>query len=399
MDATSSGYPTRLRSVHACTPSDASPLHSHLTFRFERRAAAALACVLVLVGCTRESTPAPSAAAPAANDAQPVKTPELGLQDLPATYTGDFPCADCEALRYHLDVFDDGTYFLRTIYVGRSEDGIDDFGEWTIGGYGHTLDLRGYRTKLKRFLITDETTLRKLNLAGDPIRPGVNYDLKRGATFAPIEPAVGLRGLYSYEAAAGIFTECRTGKRLRVAPEGDNAALESAYAGTNSADGANALAKLRGRIVMRAPMEGQSPRATLIVDRFESLDAGIGCHPTASNASLENTSWRLTRIGDTPASVVDGEREPHLVLNSFEKRVFGSGGCNRFTGTYSVDGERLTFRPIASTRMACAQGMEQEQAFFGVLSGVARWRLAGQHLEFLDEHQRSLAEFEFGAVQ
>jgi len=37
--------------------------------------------------------------------------PPLAAGGLPASYEGDLPCADCEAIRYHLDLFEDSSFF------------------------------------------------------------------------------------------------------------------------------------------------------------------------------------------------------------------------------------------------------------------------------------------------
>ena len=42
---------------------------------------------------------------------QPTPTAAAALTGLPATFARDLPCADCEALRYHLDLFADGVIF------------------------------------------------------------------------------------------------------------------------------------------------------------------------------------------------------------------------------------------------------------------------------------------------
>ena len=65
-------------------------------------------------------------------------------------------------------------------------------------------------------------------------------------------------------------------------------------------------------------------------------------------------------------------------------RLSGSGGCNRITGSYQLDGDRLTFGPIASTRMACPEAMDQEQAFLKALAAVRSYRIPGGTLELLD---------------
>ena len=59
-----------------------------------------------------------------------------------------------------------------------------------------------------------------------------------------------------------------------------------------------------------------------------------------------------------------------------EGRVSGSGGCNRFTGGYTLDGAALRFGQMASTQMACIPAaMDQERRFFEALAAVTGWRL------------------------
>jgi putative lipoprotein len=56
--------------------------------------------------------------------------------------------------------------------------------------------------------------------------------------------------------------------------------------------------------------------------------------------------------------------------------VSGTGGCNRFTGRASIASKRITFGPIASTRMACTPAvMNQEGNFFAALGVVRAWRI------------------------
>jgi copper homeostasis protein (lipoprotein) len=317
----------------------------------------------------------------------------------PATFAGDLPCADCEALRHHLDLLGDGVYFLRTVYVGKSPKGFDEIGRWIVTADGRTLELRGGREPPARFEIRDPVTLRKLDQAGRRIESKLNYDLTRQATFEPIEPALRLRGMYSYFADSGFFAECITGKRLPVAKEGDNAALESAYLKARSDPGAPMLATVEGRIAQRMPMEGPGPRLTLVVDRFDSVSADQDCHTPLSTASLVNTYWKLMRLGDAAATVGEGQREPHFILQIDDQHVAGSGGCNRFFGSYSVDGDRLTFGPLGGTMMACPEGMQQEHAFHEALGRTATWRIAGERLELFDAAGKSLAQFESRYMQ
>jgi putative lipoprotein len=115
---------------------------------------------------------------------------------------------------------------------------------------------------------------------------------------------------------------------------------------------------------------------------------------TASTAMLENTYWKLMRLGSDAVTVADNQREPHFILQSDQKRVAGSGGCNRMMGSYTLDGSKLTFSQMAGTMMACAQGMDVERAFHAALPRVASWRIDGEKLELFDAEGASVAEFE-----
>jgi len=105
-------------------------------------------------------------------------------------------------------------------------------------------------------------------------------------------------------------------------------------------------------------------------------------------ARLEDTHWYLTMLGDTPM------RGPTMILYPKERRVSGSGGCNSFDGSYELDGDRLTFGPLASTRMACPKGMDTEQAFHEAMGRVSGWKIEGQHLELFDTAGVMVARFE-----
>ncbi len=77
---------------------------------------------------------------------------------------------------------------------------------------------------------------------------------------------------------------------------------------------------------------------------------------------LEGTEWRF--VGDIgPAA--------RFVSFAGEKRVFGFGGCNRFSGEYEQSDNQLTVKPLATTRMACPPDMmKREEEFLAMLGQV-----------------------------
>jgi uncharacterized lipoprotein NlpE involved in copper resistance len=200
------------------------------------------------------------------------------LGTLPATFVGDLPCADCPGMRYQLELFPDQAFFLRRTYPGKGEDAsFDDIGSWLITSDQHTLVLSGGQEAPLKFAIKDAHTLRQLDREGHEIASSLNYDLRRAQDQQPLEPQLLMRGMYTYFADAGRFTECLTRRSWPVAQEQDNAALESAYAKARSRPGEELLVNLEGRVTMRPRMEGEGQHPTLVVERFIGIWPGETC--------------------------------------------------------------------------------------------------------------------------
>jgi len=131
-----------------------------------------------------------------------------------------------------------------------------------------------------------------------------------------------------------------------------------------------------------------------LVERFVSLSNAQGCSGPQPDAPLENTYWKLMVLGGAPLPPqAAGTREPHLILQG-QRGVAGFSGCNRFSGGYTLDGERLSFARLASTRMACVPDQPIEPAFLDVLARAARWRVMGTWLELSTADGKVLALFE-----
>jgi heat shock protein HslJ len=103
--------------------------------------------------------------------------------------------------------------------------------------------------------------------------------------------------------------------------------------------------------------------------------------PAAANATpavpaLEGTEWRLADIGGQPSPAgADSSRHPGFTLLAEGHKVQGSAGCNRMMGTYELEGAKLKFGPLATTRMACP-AMETETAFLKALGATTRYEVS-----------------------
>jgi copper homeostasis protein (lipoprotein) len=208
------------------------------------------------------------------------------------------------------------------------------------------------------------------------------------------EPHGELRGLYVYMADAALFTECETGKRYPVAFEGDSGVLERAYLEARRQPGDELLISLEGRFAERPAMEGGGTVTSLVVDRFIGVWPGETCGARGTVSELLDTYWKLTRLGDQPVVLAENQPEPHLVLRSNDNRVSGFGGCNSFSGTYTVEGQSITFGNIATTAMACPHSEDVEMALMSALAEASNFRLMPHHLEMFDDEGQMVARFE-----
>lgn len=107
----------------------------------------------------------------------------------------------------------------------------------------------------------------------------------------------------------------------------------------------------------------------------------------AATQLLDDTQWQLAGWADAngktrpvPGSSTGaaGRAGEPITLNfstqGGQRKANGFSGCNRFTGTYDLSNGKLSFGPLASTRMACAPGpgSSLEQPFLSGLGGIEK---------------------------
>jgi heat shock protein HslJ len=142
-------------------------------------------------------------------------------------------------------------------------------------------------------------------------------------------------------------------------------------------------------------------RPTLVLDGDQLVLTGGGFTVTlldeetvTPDASLERTEWVVTSLvtgtGDEAAvaSIPDGVASGLLLRGG---NAAGSDGCNRFRGTYTVDGDQLTLAGLAMTRMACSGAR-------GEVADHMDRLLAGAMTYSIDGDRLTLVNGELGAV-
>jgi heat shock protein HslJ len=75
--------------------------------------------------------------------------------------------------------------------------------------------------------------------------------------------------------------------------------------------------------------------------------------------------------------------------------VNGVGACNSYSGNYQVQGDRISFSQIVSTKKACldTQAMLEELKFLSALRTASRFRLTSKQLAIYYDGGQSILEF------
>ena len=323
--------------------------------------------------------------------AAPLQIGAHGLR-LPATFAGDLPCPDCEALVYHLNLWPDQVFHLRRTWEGRDEQ-RDSVGRWAVAPDRHVLTLRGAEEE-QRFEILGPDRIGLLPVEGVPDGEAERYLLTAGPEVERFEPHLPLRGMLTYDAEEARFTECLTGRDYPVVPDGDYAALEHAYLAAGAEPGGPIMASFDGTILQpEAPDEEGRP--AVLVERFVGVWPEETCERVEGTASLTNTYWKILRLGDLDLVAGEGRREPNLILRQGEPRFTATVGCNQLTGDFTLSGDALRLGPAAATRMACPAPLGDWETRLGeLIERTASYRIDGRTLELLDADGGSLGLFQ-----
>jgi putative lipoprotein len=165
----------------------------------------------------------------------------------------------------------------------------------------------------------------------------------------------------------------------------------------------------QGRYVLRASIESASGRllfsSTQSVPAFDDAPGSrdimvsrVSAKAPEPAVSLTNSYWKLLEIEGQPAALGADQRELHAVLSD-EGRIRGFSGCNRFTGGFERAGEDgLRLSGLASTSMACAEGMALETRFLRLLAGTARFAIDGSRLTLYGSEGAATLRFQAVAL-
>ena len=108
---------------------------------------------------------------------------------------------------------------------------------------------------------------------------------------------------------------------------------------------------------------------------------------------LVDTLWVLTGYGDPNNLTASQAGVMTTATFSADGTLNGSGGCNQYSAGYTLQEGQIGFSLPTSTMMACETGMEQEQAFLGILENAASYRLGLGALDITTADGTSMLRF------
>ena len=114
--------------------------------------------------------------------------------------------------------------------------------------------------------------------------------------------------------------------------------------------------------------------------QYEGGSLQLTARIAPADLSLEGTEWQLTTFvsGEAASSLL---ADTQITAVFMQGQVSGTAGCNRYFGSYEIDGETITFSPMGSTRMACAEEiMAQEGSYLTALPAATAFQIEGEQL-------------------
>jgi heat shock protein HslJ len=133
------------------------------------------------------------------------------------------------------------------------------------------------------------------------------------------------------------------------------------------------------------------------------LLAAAGCgsgHGGSSPSDIVGPKWTITSY------VFNGAMKPVVsgatadITFADDKTVSGSGGCNSFHGSYTLDGDSIKIGPLAATQKFCADPagvMNQEQAIMSALEQATIVAPAGSDFKLNDDAGSTMVELAPGS--
>lgn len=306
-------------------------------------------------------------------------------QQVISTWNGEIPCADCPGIAYQLRLNQNDSFEERLIYLDRDVNAFNRKGTWEMGS-DSIITLKD--EERSQYLLFKGSYLEMLDGEGKQIQtqyrelyqlsrsvaednPGVLNEMEiKGIDFA----ASGNEPFWSLEID---FEKTMHFKNLNglelIAPavkgiKAADANVTRYHAETDRGTITVTLTRQKCINSMSGKESDWKVQIAVKTSNDKDYQNSSGCGRYIGNYRL-NDIWALQRIGSNTIEAKDYPKGlPTLELQLAEGRAFGYGGCNRFSGSFTMEQGKIAFSAMASTKMACF-GTNVEDRYLNLLSG------------------------------
>ena len=104
--------------------------------------------------------------------------------------------------------------------------------------------------------------------------------------------------------------------------------------------------------------------------RPEAQSAASAAQPTPAATGITDIDWNLVGLGERTNPLGAGGKPLTFRLDAASQRAAGFGGCNLYSASYLLRSDSLSFGAGISTKMACPDGMELEDAWLATMPRI-----------------------------
>jgi len=108
--------------------------------------------------------------------------------------------------------------------------------------------------------------------------------------------------------------------------------------------------------------------------------------------SITDKEWIAIEVDNEKIELSEASQFPRLKLSA--GKVSGFSSCNRMQGTYTLGKEKISFGPIAVTKMLCFETQNIEAKYLKAISEVRFWKYEQHKLSFLNDKKQTILVFE-----
>ena len=98
-----------------------------------------------------------------------------------------------------------------------------------------------------------------------------------------------------------------------------------------------------------------------------------------STTPLYNTKWSLKKIHSNGNEEIVNTKA-FIRFDKEKGSAGGNGSCNSFGSTATINGDKVSFKNVFSTKMYCEQIQQVENKFLGSLEKVTRYEIKDKSL-------------------